>query len=288
MLQFQCHHHLHFSNNLPFPLSLTHHHNHNHKPSLLPFLHKKPTSFSISAIPPSTSSALTFLADIITTITTDGADGPIEIPSLSSPSLLSTTDDPSFIQIASSILLTGAISFLLFRSFRRRAKRLKQTQFRSSGEKSVKEEALETLKAMGTASIQTTKGPPSPVQAFLGAISAGVISLILYKFTTIIEAGLSRQPLSEDFSARQITITVRTIINGLTYLATFIFGLNSVGLFLYSGQLALNSFTGDAAEKETENKSPDQSSLSNVSVETRTNDIELSSTNEEQSSNDAS
>lgn len=141
---------------------------------------------------------------------------------------------------------------------------------------------------MGTASIQTTKGPPSPVQAFLGAISAGVISLILYKFTTIIEAGLSRQPLSDDFSARQITITVRTIINGLTYLATFIFGLNSVGLFLYSGQLALNSFTGDAAEKETENKSPDQSSLSNVSVETRTNDIELSSTNEEQSSNDAS
>ncbi|XP_058773629.1 uncharacterized protein LOC131647821 [Vicia villosa] len=283
MLQFQCHHHLHFSNNLPFPLSLPHHH-HNHKPSLLPFLHKKPTSFSISAIPPS---SLTWLGDIITTITTDGEDGPIEIPNSSAPSLLSTTDDPSFIQIAASILLTGAISVLLFRSFRRRAKRLKQTQFRSSGEKSVKEEAMETLKAMGSATIETTKGPPSPVQTFLGAVSAGVISLIMYKFATIIEAGLSRQTISEDFSARQITITVRTIINGLTYLATFIFGLNSVGLFLYSGQLALKSFTGDATEKETENKSPDQSSLSNVSVETRTNDIELSSRNEEQSSNDA-
>lgn len=151
----------------------------------------------------------------------------------------------------------------------------------------MKEEALETLKAMGTASIETTEGPPSPVQTFLGAISAGVISLILYKFATIIEAGLSRQTISEDFSARQITITVRTIINGLTYLATFIFGLNSVGLFLYSGQLVLESFTGGATEKETENKSPDQSTLSNLSVETRTNDIELSSKNEEQSSNDA-
>ncbi|KAL5081599.1 hypothetical protein RYX36_010020 [Vicia faba] len=285
MLQFQCHHQLHFSNNLPFPLSLSHHHN--HKPSLFPFLHKKPTSFSISAIPSSTSSALTWLADITTTITTDGADGPIEIPSSSPPSLLSSTDDPSFIQIASSILLTGAISVLLFRSFRRRAKRLKQTQFRSSGEKSVKEEALQTLKAMGSASIETTKGPPSPVQTFLGAIAAGVISLIMYKFATIIEAGLTRQTISEDFSARQITITVRTIINGLTYLATFIFGLNSVGLFLYSGQLAFKSFSGEATEKETENKSPDQSSLSNVSVETRTNDIELSSRSEEQSSNDA-
>jgi len=53
---------------------------------------------------------------------------------------------------------------------------------------------------MGSASIDTTKGPPSPVQAFLGAISAGVISLILYKFATIIEAGLSRQTISDDFS----------------------------------------------------------------------------------------
>jgi len=49
-------------------------------------------------------------------------------------------------------------------------------------------------------SIETTKGPPSPVQAFLGAISAAVISLILYKFATIIEAGLSRQTISDDFS----------------------------------------------------------------------------------------
>lgn len=109
MLQSKCHH-------LPIPLLLTHNHNHLFKPSLLPFLHTtKPTSsFSISAIPSlSTSSSLT--------------DGPIEIPYDSTPSLLSSTDDPSFIQIAASLLLTGAISVLLFRSFRRRAKRLKQT-----------------------------------------------------------------------------------------------------------------------------------------------------------------
>jgi len=73
----------------------------------------------------------------------------------------------------------------------------------------------------------------------------------------------------------------------LTYLATFIFGLNSLGLLLYSGQLALKSFTRDSIEKESENKNADQSSLSNLSVETRTNDAELSGRNEEQSSNDA-
>ncbi|XP_004497411.1 uncharacterized protein [Cicer arietinum] len=277
MLQSQCQHLL-FSN--PIPL-LTHHRNHS-----LPYL-RKPTSFSISVIPPSTSSLtwFTHLAELTTT-TIPETDGPIELPFSSTPSLLSFTDDPSPIQVASSVLLTGAISVLLFRSLRRRAKRLKQTQFRSSGEKSVKEEALDTLKAMRSASIDA-KGSPSPVQAFLGAISAGVISLILYRFASTIEAALNRQSISDDFSARQITITVRTIINGLTYLATFIFGLNSLGLFLYSGQLAIKSFTGESTEKETENKSADQSSLSNLSVETRTNDTELSSTNEEQSSNDS-
>lgn len=53
---------------------------------------------------------------------------------------------------------------------------------------------------------------------------------------------------------RQITITIRTIINGICYLATFVFGINSVGLFLYSGQLALNSITGDSAGGENKNK----------------------------------
>lgn len=77
-------------------------------------------------------------------------------------------------------------------------------------------------------------------------------------------------------------------MNGLTYLATFIFGLNSLGLFLYSGQLAIKSFTGDSAEKETENASTDQSSLSKLSVESRPNNAELSSGGkDEQSSNDA-
>lgn len=55
------------------------------------------------------------------------------------------------------------------------------------------------MKAMGTTSIPA-KAPPSPVQALLGGIAAGVIALILYKFTTTIEAALNRQTLSDNFS----------------------------------------------------------------------------------------
>ncbi|WCJ32218.1 hypothetical protein M5689_013657 [Euphorbia peplus] len=182
----------------------------------------------------------------------DGAiAGPEQLPFYSSPSIFATSDDPSVLQVTTSVLLTGAIGVFLFRSLRRRARRAKELKFRSSGAKTLKEEALETLKAIGSAPIETKKSP-SPVQAFLGGISAAVIAVILYKFTTTIEASLNRQTISDNFSVRQITITIRTIINGICYLATFVFGLNSVGLFLYSGQLALNSFMEDFTDVESE------------------------------------
>lgn len=58
---------------------------------------------------------------------------------------------------------------------------------------------MDSLKAISTGPIES-KSTPSPIQAFLGAIAAGVIALILYKFTTTIEASLNRQTVSDNFS----------------------------------------------------------------------------------------
>ncbi|ONI12586.1 hypothetical protein PRUPE_4G173400 [Prunus persica] len=113
-------------------------------------------------------------------------EGPDELPPSSSP-VFATTDDPSSIQVATSVLLTGAISVFLFRSLRRRARRAKEL-------------------------------------------------------------------------VRQITITIRTIINGLCYLATFVFGINAVGLVLYAGQLAINSIMEDTST-ETESQGKEQSTV---------------------------
>ncbi|PKA54384.1 hypothetical protein AXF42_Ash000217 [Apostasia shenzhenica] len=170
-------------------------------------------------------------------------EGPVEISSSSPSSLFALDDNPTPLQIATSVLLTGAITVFLFRSLRRRAKRAKELRFRSAEvakPKDIKQEALDNLKAIGLGPVET-RGPPSPVQALLGGITAGVIAIILYKFTTTIEAALNRQTISDNFSVRQLTITIRTIVNGLCYLATFVFGINSVGLILYSVQLAFSS-----------------------------------------------
>ncbi|CAK9182968.1 unnamed protein product [Ilex paraguariensis] len=214
-----------------------------------------------------------------TTTTAPPEEGPIELPS-SMTSIFATSDNPSPLQVATSVLLTGSICIFLFRSLRRRAKRAKELKFRSSGaNKTLKEEAIENLKSMTPTTVEA-KGPPSPVQALLGALSAGVIALILYKFTTTIEASLNRQTLSDNLSVRQITITIRTIINGLCYLATFVFGINSIGLFLYSGQLAINSM-GVSTSEEMENK---DGMLSSSLYPTDKDSSEENSTSEDQSS----
>ncbi|ESQ48467.1 hypothetical protein EUTSA_v10021284mg [Eutrema salsugineum] len=238
-------------------------------PSLSAFTRIRPDRFRVSA--------LKEIADVA-----DGEeDGPIELPpSSTSPfsstnSIFATSDEPSPLQLATSVMLTGAITIFLFRSIRRRAKRSKELTFRSSGakKKSLKEEAMESLKAISSTPIEDGKSTPSAAQAFLGAISAGVIALILYKFTLTIESSLNRQTISDNFSVRQITVTVRTIINGICYLATFVFGINAIGLLLYSGQLAFNEESDDM-KATTE---PGDSSG---------NDSEVNKSNEDQSSGD--
>ncbi|CAA0382486.1 unnamed protein product [Arabidopsis thaliana] len=210
-------------------------------------------------------------------------DGPIELltsstsPFSSTNSIFATSDDPTPLQLATSVLLTGAITVFLIRSVRRRAKRAKELTFRSTGaKKSLKEEAMDNLKALSSTPIEGGNSTPSAAQAFLGAIAAGVIALILYKFTVTVESGLNRQTISDNFSVRQITVTVRTIINGICYLATFVFGLNAFGLLLYSGQLAFNEDSAEENMKAT--TQPGDSSSGDNS--------EVNKSNEDQSSGD--
>lgn len=66
-------------------------------------------------------------------------------------------------------------------------------------EKSLKDEALDSLKELRPGAVEAGS-PPSPVQALLGGISAGIIALILYKFSTTVEAALNRQTISDNFS----------------------------------------------------------------------------------------
>lgn len=105
---------------LNFPFTVSHH------PQKLNFL-QKPT-ISLSAFPlrrPLIEPyCLAQAQEPTTNITapTTSEEGPVELPQ----SIFATTDEPSSLQVATSVLLTGAISVFLFRALRRRAKRAKE------------------------------------------------------------------------------------------------------------------------------------------------------------------
>ena len=63
-----------------------------------------------------------------------------------------------------------------------------------------------------------------------GAVQAGAIAVGLFIFTSKVESAISIQALPDAYTARNMAVTVRTIIIGLLYLVTFIFSANAVGL----------------------------------------------------------
>lgn len=182
--------------------------------------------------------------------------GPIELPE--DQDLFSIpTSAVSPLQSAASILLTGAIAIFLYRSLQRRAKLVRETKFRSSGLEIVKEASKE-----GPVSTLNTddkaNSSPSAFQTLQGAVLAGVLALGLYKFATSVEAGFALKAVSPVYTIRQLTITVRTIVSGLLYLATFVFAANSVGLTLYSLQLLFNFGSKETTIKQDSNTITDQ------------------------------
>ncbi|CAI5535756.1 unnamed protein product, partial [Closterium sp. Naga37s-1] len=177
----------------------------------------------------------------LNTAATLASDGPIELP----PAYL---EDPwaipevSPLQSFASILLTGTIGVLLFRAIKRRASKVTESRFRSdSVEKLSSNPVVEerNRRAAAEAAEAAKRAPPTVLNTLGGALVAGSIAIVLYKFATSVDDVFAGQTLSTTYTVRNLSIAVRTIVSGLVWLATFIFGLNSIGLTLYAFQLAL-------------------------------------------------
>ncbi|CAI5511172.1 unnamed protein product [Closterium sp. Naga37s-1] len=177
----------------------------------------------------------------LNTAATPASDGPIKLP----PAYL---EDPwaipevSPLQSFASILLTGTIGVLLFRAIKRRASKVTESRFRSdSVEKLSSNPVVEERKrrAAEEAAEAAKRPPPTVLNTLGGALVAGSIAIVLYKFATSVDDVFAGQTLSTTYTVRNLSIAVRTIVSGLVWLATFIFALNSLGLTLYAFQLAL-------------------------------------------------
>ncbi|CAI9283830.1 unnamed protein product [Lactuca saligna] len=132
----------------------------------------------------------------IDTSTPDSAlpeDGPIEL-SFSIPSFISTDDDPTTLEVATKVLLTdtGTTPSSSFAPSIVVQSVPKNWSKRTETKKTLKEDALESLKSM---TLVEANAPPLPLQTFLGGLSVGIIEIIMYKFTTTIKASLNHQTI---------------------------------------------------------------------------------------------
>jgi len=57
-----------------------------------------------------------------------------------------------------------------------------------------------------------------------------VICFLLFQVCGLVDGYFDRQELPDQYTARNITVTLRTVARGLAYLLTFLFGANCVGL----------------------------------------------------------
>jgi len=90
--------------------------------------------------------------------------------------------------------------------------------------------------------------PVTAVACFQGAGLAVLCAAALWTFTQFVEGAFDSAAPSDQYAVRNVTGTLRSIVTGLGYLATFLFGANAIGL---SG-LGLQIATGgqQAAEEK--------------------------------------
>lgn len=170
-------------------------------------------------------------------------DGPVELPPGGAPGIPDASGGNP-LQTVASVALTGAIAALLLRSLRRRSKRAKEIKYRASAvEKLTKSGAtgggggVAPLPPFGPAPAVPGK-PPSALATLLGSAAAAAFAVGLWRVAASIDGTFQGQSLPDNYTVRNITVAIRTLVSGACWLATFLCAANSLGLGLYGLQLA--------------------------------------------------
>ena len=93
-------------------------------------------------------------------------------------------------------------------------------------------------------SADNAKTPPTPLRCLSGALIAGGIAIALYYLTASIAQTFAAKPIhSINPTVINIASAVRTLVVGMSALATGIFGLVALGLVALAVQLLLQQLT---------------------------------------------
>ncbi len=104
--------------------------------------------------------------------------------------------------------------------------------------------------ALDTGSVEADGAKATPLRCFIGALTAGVFSLLAYRLTISIATSFANKPIvSDNPIAVNISAAVRTLVTGMVALGTGVFGVAALGLALLGIQLL---FKKDAANSSAD------------------------------------
>jgi len=138
------------------------------------------------------------------------------------------------------------VAWFLFRVLRRRAKRAKDQKLAGQVTQAEYDQgwfAQMRSKLAPKINIEEAQRGATAFDALLGAAQAAGLGLGLYIFSTKMTLMIGSSPLPDNYTAKNISITVRTLIEGLSWLATFVFIFNSVGLTGWYADMCMPSCT---------------------------------------------
>jgi hypothetical protein len=91
----------------------------------------------------------------------------------------------------------------------------------------------------------------SPLRCFTGALIAGSLAMALYQLTAAIASSFASKPVPVgNMTTTNIAVAVRTLVVGMSTLATAVFGIAALGLVALGVQLLVKQLGRSASETE--------------------------------------
>ena len=171
------------------------------------------------------------------------------------------------------------VVFYFFRLFKKRADRATKEAFASTAQ-AVREKSKGATKTSVTvndlaaldgdgddgvgvgvvdASSSQSQSPEVTVtQCLIGVAQAGTICFGFYLLSRFVDDYFVHQELPDQYTARNVTLLIQSVVRGLVYLVTFIFGANATGLAALAVQLVVDpegvdrGFEGERVVKKRE------------------------------------
>lgn len=84
------------------------------------------------------------------------------------------------------------------------------------------------------------KTPITVPEVLTSAALAFVISIVLFNLSEMLQEYLDAYPVPNQMAVRNIAVALKTILQGGSYLLSFMFAANAAGLFLMGGRMVID------------------------------------------------